>query len=152
MIEFPATGKPYSAYVQPDTRLAILYVKDAVKALLDLHYADETKFGSSDGTDPKENRVFNLKGIVGADGQPPSAQEIADAVNATLKSDLARLDPNPDLTMDATVRGFGVLDEQRAVKEWGWEPKYAGLQETIDDFIKEVRDNPDRLLRLELYG
>jgi threonine 3-dehydrogenase len=40
MIQAPLQGKPYEAYVPPDTRLDIIYVKDAVAALLGLHVAN----------------------------------------------------------------------------------------------------------------
>jgi nucleoside-diphosphate-sugar epimerase len=43
IVQLPAQGKPYEAYVGEDTPLDIIYIADAVDALLGLHYADSAK-------------------------------------------------------------------------------------------------------------
>jgi threonine 3-dehydrogenase len=151
MVEQPALGNTYTVYVKPDLRLAILYVKDAVKALRELHDVDEKKLGSSD--QPKSTRrIFNIGSITGPDGQrPPTAEEIAQAVNGALGEDRVKFDPDPK--MDATVRGFGILDDSKARQEWQWSGgDFRDLNKTIKDFIEEIKKYPGRLQRIELFG
>jgi hypothetical protein len=55
--------------------------------------------------------------------------------------------------MDAIVRGFGILDDSKARQEWGRKGDYTDdLKKVIEDFVKEVKDYPGRLQRLELFG
>src|SRR5205807_1398137 len=126
-----------------------LYVKDAVAALLALHDADEAKLGSSDQT---TRRVFNLRGIVGQDNLPPTAQEIADSVTKKIKG--AAITFNPDAAMEKTVSGFGILDDQVARAEWlpVGTLKYLKLDDAVADFVNEVKEYSARLKRLELFG
>jgi nucleoside-diphosphate-sugar epimerase len=150
MIQLPAEGKSYEVYVGEDLRLAILYVKDAVAALLALHDADEAKLGSSDMT---TRRVFNLRGILGKDGLlPPTAREIADVVRKRLSG--AQITFKPDAAMEKTVAGFGILEDHVAQQEWLAKGtlQYLNLADAVNDFLKEVDNYPARLKRLELYG
>ena len=155
MVQLPARGKSYDVYVSEGRRLAILYIKDAVAALMALHDADATKLGSSDAS---MRRVFNLRGIVGKDNLPPTAQQIADAVvnskasNVNIQSN--QITFNKDEAMEATVGGFGILDDSIAHKEWLATRvlKYLDLQTAVDDFIKETQAFPLRIKRLELFG
>jgi hypothetical protein len=62
------------------------------------------------------------------------------------------IDFKPDAMMDQTVRGFGILDDSKAQKEWGWKGDYTDLSKVVEDFVKEVKDYPGRLQRLELFG
>jgi hypothetical protein len=55
-------------------------------------------------------------------------------------------------TRDQTVRGFGILDDSKARQEWGWKGDYTNLSKVVEDFVKEVKDYPGRLQRLELFG
>ncbi|MES2069307.1 MAG: NAD-dependent epimerase/dehydratase family protein [Pseudomonadota bacterium] len=93
MAELPAHGENYSAYVYENTRVAILYVRDAVSALLGLWKANEENFGKSLLTPDQiksesdaakaerilANRVYNIQGIVDKTSsapQPPKAIDI----------------------------------------------------------------------------
>jgi len=156
MVQQPAlqpAGKPYEVYVSEGRRLAILYVKDAVAALIALHDADDARLGSSDKT---LRRIFNLRGIVGNDALPPTARQIADAVEkavpAAKTNQLITFKPDP--AMEATVDGFGILDDAVARAEWltPGTLKFLKLQDAVDDFVAETRDFPARLKRLELFG
>src|SRR5499427_4123715 len=71
MVQLPAQGKPYEAYVGPDTPLDIIYIDDAVRALRSLHDADNAKL---------KRRVYNIAGIRTQAGGAPKASEIAAAV------------------------------------------------------------------------
>lgn len=143
MIQQPALGQAYTVYVEDDLRLAILYVKDAVKVLTMLHDAED---GGKLG-----RRVYNVGSIAGPDGRPPMAKDIANTVKQVVGADLIKF--YPDATMDGIVRGFGILDDSKARQEWGWKGDYTDdLRKVIEDFVKEVKDYPGRLQRLELFG
>jgi threonine 3-dehydrogenase len=140
MIQLPAQDKPYEAYVGPDTPLDIIYVADAVDALLKLHDADNAKL---------KRRVYNIAGIRNAAGKAPLASDIAAAVKA--------VNPNAQLTfkstpLETTVRSFGVLDDTAARADWGWPGKPNDLATTVKSFVQEVLDYPDRITALELFG
>lgn len=154
MIQLPSQGKAYEVYVGENLRLAILYVKDAVAALLALHDADEAKLGSSDDTlkNQQIRRVFNLRGIVGGDNLPPTARQIADEVIKQLPG--AKITFKSDAAMERTVSGFGILDDTVARAEWlpAGELKFLNLADAVGDFLNEVEKYPTRLKRLELFG
>lgn len=169
IIEKPALGENYAAYVYPDTRIAILYVKDAVSALISLSKADESTFGLSQvngqesEADKRErilaNRVYNIKGIVDESGQPPTAQAIFDALKSVKSSagefGKVTFDTRPasgDIApIVKTLNSFGFLDDQLAQRDWGWKLQY-DLNKAVDDFVREVQDQRMRIKKLELWG
>ena len=60
MIEKPARGESYQVYVSQDSKIPILYIKDALRAFMGLQEADETKL---------RRRVYNIGGISPTVGQ-----------------------------------------------------------------------------------
>jgi threonine 3-dehydrogenase len=143
MVQQPALGLAYDAYVPGDTRLDILYVKDAVKALVSLHDADAKNL---------TRRVYNIASIRD-NKQPPTAGEIADAVAQELRAGAPPVtfsSTDPDLTN--IVKSFGILDDTLARNDFGWKPDYETLEETVRDFVQEVKTFPKRIKRLELFG
>src|SRR4029077_16707320 len=70
LIQLPLQDKAYEVYVNKETRLDILYVKDAVNALIQLHDAPPEQL---------KRRVYNIAGIQIAD-QAPQASDIEAAV------------------------------------------------------------------------
>jgi len=145
MIQTPLQGRSYESYVPADTRLDIIYVRDAVDALLGLHSAKpESLF---DQTTPR--RVYNIAGIR-MNGKAPQASDIAAAVMKKVgKEGIITYKPNPVLT--TTVKTFGILDDTAAKKNWGWKGARFDLEKTIDDFGVEVAKHPDRIKAIELY-
>jgi threonine 3-dehydrogenase len=139
MIQLPAQGKPYEAYVGPDTPLDIIYVADAVAALLGLHNANNANL---------KRRVYNIAGIRKAGNAPP-ASDIAAAVTAVVPGAQITFKSTP---LEATVRSFGVLDDTAAQQDWGWPATPADLPTTVNAFVQDVQNYPDRLLALELFG
>jgi len=143
LVQLPAQGKPYEAYVGPDTPLDIIYVTDAIDALLGLHHADGTKLMQAN------RRVYNIAGIRTAPGKPPTASDIAAAVKDVVPDAHITFKSTP---LEATVRGFGVLDDTAAQHDWQWPAKPKDLATAVKLFVQEVRDYPDRIKALELFG
>lgn len=143
MVQQPALGNPYSVYVPGDTRLDVMYVKDAVRALTGLHDADAAKLTT---------RVYNVSGIRNANDQAPQASEIAAAVRDALGANTPAISfDNPDDTLTKIVTSFGILNDQQAQQDWGWQPEYKDLAKAVTDFIDQVKKYPNRIKRLELY-
>jgi threonine 3-dehydrogenase len=145
MVQEPLRDKPYEAYVTESTRLDVLYVKDAVKALLGLHDADSTKL---------KRRVYNIAGIRIAH-EAPQAKDIAEAVKRYKPSAGAiTYKENPDLTK--IVQSFGILDDTAAREDWGWRGDYVdgveALNKTVKDFDVEAHEFSGRIKSLELFG
>ncbi|MEM2942188.1 MAG: NAD-dependent epimerase/dehydratase family protein [Candidatus Bathyarchaeia archaeon] len=126
MIQEPALGRPYEVYTTEDTVCAILYYKDALRCLIQLHEAPAERI---------QTKVYCIAGDL------PTAEEIAKAVRDRIPN--ARLTFNPDPEKTRILKSWAQkIDESDAVREWGWKREYT-LQQTIDDFIKEVRMNPE---------
>jgi nucleoside-diphosphate-sugar epimerase len=156
MVQEPIRGNPYKPYVGPDTPLDIIYISDALTALLGLHEADAKVFTPQDPL--KERRVYNIAGIRIQDGgktRPPTAKEIADAVAEATSGQAAPITFDaaaqiPDV--QSTVRTFGVLDDQAARNDWQWPGAQKGLLEAVKDFAKDVKSYPKRIKPIELFG
>lgn len=122
MIEKPARGESYQVYVNQNSKIPMLYIKDALRAFVGLQEADEANL---------KRRVYNIGGI------SPTAGQIATSVRKHIKN--VNLEFCPDKSMQEIVDSWPeVLDETRAREEWGWTVKY-NLDHMVEDFVKEVR-------------
>ncbi len=121
----PARGRPYAVAVEEGTRIPIVYVKDAVAALLDLAAADEGRLG---------RRTYGIAGL------SPTAEELVDAVRAELPGASLSFAPDPALTR--IVRTWPqTVDASEAAADWGWSERY-DLRAAVADFVSELRDHP----------
>jgi threonine 3-dehydrogenase len=123
-IKEPVLGRPYTIYVEKETRMPLIYIRDAVGSLISLREADEERL---------KRRIYNISGF------SLQAGELAQEVQKHIPQ--AQLDFNPDSTMLDMIGNWPTLDDARARNEWGWQPKYE-LSESVEDFIAEVRANP----------
>lgn len=117
-------GRPYTIYVEKETRMPLIYIKDAVGSLISLKEANEGRL---------KRRIYNIHGF------HLQAGELAQEVQKRIPQ--AQLDFSPDPTMLDMISNWPTLDDARARDEWGWRPKYE-LAESVGDFIVEVRANP----------
>lgn len=118
LIDNPAIGLPYEAFCEERTRIPLLYVDDAVRALVLLHDAPGTKLTRCS---------YNIQGF------SPTAGEIADTVRAKVPGAHITFKPNPKMQaiLDSWPRS---LDDSVAKQEWGWAPAI-DLNGTIDRYI-----------------
>ena len=123
-VQEAAMGRPYTIYVDKSTKIAILYVKDAARSLVDLKKAEEGKL---------TRRVYNLYGFTIA------AQELVDRVKRYIPE--AQIDFKPDQAMIRAVENLPErLDDTLAREDWDWSPHYS-LDQAVENFIEEVRAN-----------
>ena len=122
IVQEPAAGRPYDAFVDEVTRIPLLYVKDAVQSLIALEQAKEESL---------TRRVYNIEGF------SPTALELASTVKEYLPG--ARIEFCPDPRMVEIARSWPrELDGSCARKDWGWKTQYA-VGNAVSDFINEFR-------------
>lgn len=119
MIEKPAKGEEYTVYVDEETSIPLLYIKDATMLLVSLYEASEM-----------ESRILNVGGIT------PTAGEIAHKVNEYVAGTKVKFEPNPAVV--AMVRKWPQADSSKVKRELGWNISY-DLDLLVRDFIQEVR-------------
>ena len=123
-IQESAMGRPYTIYVDKSTTIALLYVKDAVRGLVDLKKAEDGKL---------TRRVYNLYGF------SITAQELIDSVRRYIPE--AQIEFKPDQSMIRLVKNLPErLDDTLAREDWEWSPHYS-LDQAVENFIGEVRAN-----------
>lgn len=127
VIEQPARGKPFTVWVTPETRMPVMYIKEAAEASLQLAAA------------PLE-RIETVNYVVDGAKPTPSAGELAAAVRAEIPNARIEFESDPEIQpwIDSVVRP---LDDSRARAEWGWQPTW-DLAGMVRDFLAEVRDRP----------
>jgi nucleoside-diphosphate-sugar epimerase len=140
MIQLPLQDPPkaYEVFVNKETRLDILYVRDAVNALIQLHDAP---------ADQLKRRVYNIAGIRIAD-QAPQASDIEAAVKR--RRPQAAITYNVDQQLADVVHTFGILDDSAARADWGWRGAAFDLDKAVKDFDDEVKAYPNRIKAPEL--
>ena len=121
-------GQSLHLYVEPRTRVPMMYIRDAARALVMLSDAPKESIGMA---------MYLLAGIT----PTPSAAELADVVRARIPD--ARIDFEPDTQIQRALDVLLPLEDSNARKEWGWSPSY-DLGQTVDDFLRELRQNPKR--------
>lgn len=94
----------YDFYVPPTTRVPMLYIADAIRALLDLHDAREEGL---------TRRVYNIFGI------SSSAEELAQVVRKLLPE--VRITYTPDPLRTGILETWPYqIDDSAAKRDWNW--------------------------------
>ena len=125
-IEASARNEPYTIFVEPRTRVPIIYIREAAEAIVKLAAAP---------TDRIQTVVYLLAGTT----PTPTAQELADAIHARLPN--ANLDFQPDPATQAihnARRALASIDDTNARHEWNWRSTY-DLDRIVDEIVSELR-------------
>ncbi|MDR0562381.1 MAG: NAD(P)-dependent oxidoreductase [Spirochaetaceae bacterium] len=119
--EKAAKGEPYAIEVSPDTSYPVVYIKDAVSALVKLMTVPEAK-----------SRIYNI-----ASGNV-AVSRLVEYVKKTLPDAQFTYAPAPDIM--AVVSGYKewTIDCTRAQREIGWSPSYT-VEKMADDIIAQAR-------------
>lgn len=129
VIEACAQGRPYTIWVEPETRVPVMYIKDAALATVQLAQA------------PRQN-IATVNYLVNGATPTPSAGELADVIRSKIPG--ARIEFKPDGDIQRLIQAsLRPLDDQKARQEWGWQPSY-GLDSLVDDFLLELKAHPQR--------
>jgi threonine 3-dehydrogenase len=129
VIEESAKGNDFTIWAEPRTRAPVLYFKDAARAMVMLSEA------------PVE-RIKTINYLLAGVEPTPSAEDLAAMVRDKIPT------ANIDFQIDGEIQAL--LDKMlkpivdtNAQREWNWRPEY-GLEEMVDDFLLELRENPQR--------
>jgi len=114
-------GRHYTCFVREDTVLPMMYMPDAIKALLDLAEADGSKL---------KHRVFNVNSM------SFSAGELAESIRSVIPE--FTCDYKPDYRQTIADSWPRSLDDSAAREEWNWRPTY-DLPKMTEDMIKKLR-------------
>ncbi|MFQ5407100.1 MAG: NAD-dependent epimerase/dehydratase family protein [Anaerolineales bacterium] len=122
-IEESALGRPFTIWVEPRTRIPVIYYKDAALALQKLSAA------------PRE-QIKTINYLLAGVTPVASAGELADLVRARIPGAQIAFSPNPDLqaVIDKFLRP---MDERGAREEWGWQCTY-DQERIVEDFLAEL--------------
>jgi nucleoside-diphosphate-sugar epimerase len=120
MIEDAVLKKDHEVGVPLNFRVPIIYIKDAVQALLLAYQAPRI-----------QTRVYNINGIL------PTAGDIMEKIKTYIPEAPLRFAKDPQTPPLAIPL---IYDDSKASQELGWEMKY-NLDGMIVDFIEELRKN-----------
>ena len=114
-------GKDYTCFVREDTVLPMMYMPDAIKALMDLAEADGSRL---------KRRVFNVNSM------SFSAGELAQSIRKIIPG--FTCDYKPDYRQAIADSWPRSLDDSAARQEWNWKPEY-DLRSMTQDMIQRLR-------------
>jgi threonine 3-dehydrogenase len=124
MIEHAFNGEPYECPYPPETKLSIIWYKDAARA------ADMVLRA------PRENIQMINYNITGLPGMV-SAGELAEGVKKFIPGARITFSKTPlPLPFYSFIK---VLDDEYARKEWGWKPELTTLDQVLGAFINELK-------------
>lgn len=129
VIEECAKGNPFTINFRENTAVMLMYIKDAARAAIELMAA------------PVE-QIKTVNYIVVGVTPNPTAGDLANMVRAKIPGAQISFKEYPERQkmIDDMMR---TLDDTNARNEWGWQAQY-GLEATVDAFLKELRDYPER--------
>ena len=112
----------YTCYLEPDTRLPMMYMPDAIRALMQLAEAD--------GGALRHRADFN----VGAMSFTPA--ELADSLRKRIPA--FRMEYEVDPVRQAIADSWpNSLDDSAAREEWGWKPRF-DMDAMVDDMLAHL--------------
>lgn len=114
----------YTSYLGPDTKLPMMYMTDAVNALIQLEQADITKL--------KHHADFNVAAF---SFTPAELTESIKKRVPNFKIDY-KIDPVRQAIADSWPDS---LDDSAARKEWGWKPNW-NQDRMVDDMLKNFKE------------
>lgn len=114
--------KKYTCYLKPDTSLDMMYMPDAIKAMIDIMEADPTKL--------VHRNAFNITAM------SFSPEILAAAIRDYIPDFVIdyEIDPVRQAIADSWPNS---MDDSAARAEWGWNPKY-GMEAMTSDMIEKI--------------
>lgn len=117
-----ARGGEFTFRARPDTKLALIYVRDVLRAFADVLAAPAERLSQ---------RVYNIGAMT------VTPQQIAEAIQHRVPA--ARLKLEPDQAVANLLASWpGAIDDSAARRDWNWLPQF-DLERTADDFLATLR-------------
>ncbi len=117
-----AQGRPFRFKVRPDTRVSMMYVKDALRAFSMLLDADPARLS---------RRVYNLQAIA------PDGTELLTCVKNLLPEADIAFEPDP-VVAELINSWPGVIGDESARQDWAWQEAW-DLDTLATDILQELR-------------
>ena len=115
-------GRPYRCFLRPDTRMDMMYMADAIRAVVELMDAPVEAL--------THRNAFNVTAM------QFTPAELADAIRVHVPDFEIEYDPDP-LRQSIADSWPERLDDSEARRQWGWRPKY-DLPATVAAMLKGV--------------
>jgi len=112
----------YTCFLEPDTRLDMMYMPDALKAAIDIMEADPAGL--------EHRNAFNVTAM------NFTPQELGEAIRKRLPSFTLDYDVDP-VRQGIADSWPDSLDDSAARQEWGWSPDY-DLDSLVDDMLENL--------------
>jgi len=123
MVTAAALGKPYVIKASPNSRLPLIYIDDAVRALCDFADAD---------TSALSRRFYNLSGF------SVSAEKLRSTVMKQIPMAQLEFAPIPSV-VDSIAAVHDEIHETHARRDWNWSMRHP-LEESIRRFTQAIRN------------
>ena len=118
----------YTCFLGPDTRLDMMYMPDAIKAIMGVMAADPARLS--------HRNAFNVTAM------SITPAELAAAIGERVPG--FRIDYDIDPVRQAIAESWPrAIDDSAARAEWGWEPDY-GLPAMVADMLEKLGDRMGR--------
>lgn len=108
----------YTCFLEPETRLPMMYMNDAMRATMELMEADKSKI--------KVRAGYNLTGM------SFTPFELAEAIRKHIPE--FTIDYKPDFRQEIASSWSQSIDDTRAREDWGWQPAFDLEKMTADMF------------------
>lgn len=124
MIERSAQKGAYVAHSNPDVPCGYIYIKDAVRAMVELKRADESKL---------RQRVYNVHGFMA------TLSQVAEQIRKHIQDAQLTFEWDKSEAMRTANRGVSYeMDNTSAFEDFGYQPQYK-LEAMVEDFVADVR-------------
>ncbi len=125
MIEYAAKGEPYTVTIEPATRVPLVHVEDAARAMIVL------------GRAPVEN-IQTVTYLINGVQPVPTAGEMAEIVRRRIPG--AQIDFHPDPARQAVLKlSARLIDDTCARQEWNWQPGYDTYEKILDSYLTSLQ-------------
>jgi nucleoside-diphosphate-sugar epimerase len=122
MAEETAKGAVATLPVNETTQMPFIYIKDVVRCLIMIKDVAESKM---------KRRVYSIQGF------SLPAGEMAKTILKLIPDAVINFNPDAQIVKLAAAAPK-MIDDSRARKDWGWEPKF-DWEHAVKDFIAEVK-------------
>jgi threonine 3-dehydrogenase len=117
-------SQPYTIYIDPEISLSMMYIKDCVRATIELIEA---------GNSYLTTRVYNINGF------SLSAKQFMKELKKSIQ--INNIDYKIDNTKNEIAKSWTVnLDDDLSIKDWGWKPQILNTKKLMEALLMEIAE------------